>query len=57
MASAVEEIANAANEQSSSGHEIARQVETVAELSESTYHLIGNIDNLVNDLSQSVAKL
>lgn len=54
---AVEDIANAANEQTSAGHDIARKVVTVAASSEHTCQLIGNVDKLVNDLNQNVSKL
>jgi methyl-accepting chemotaxis protein len=54
---AVEDIANAAKEQSSAGYDIARKVETVAASSEHTSQLIGNVDKLANDLNQNVSKL
>lgn len=54
---AVEDIANAAKEQSSAGYDIARKVETVAESSENTNQLIGNVDKLANDLNRNVSKL
>ena len=54
---AVEDIANAAKEQASAGHDIARKVETVAESSAHTNDLIGNVDRLANDLNQNVSKL
>jgi len=54
---AVEDIANAAKEQSSAGYDIARKVETVAASSENTSQLIGNVDKLANDLNQNVSKL
>lgn len=54
---AVEDIANAAKEQTSAGYDIARKVETVAASSEHTNQLIGDVDKLVNDLNQNVSKL
>jgi methyl-accepting chemotaxis protein len=54
---AVEDIANAAKEQTSAGYDIARKVETVAASSEHTSQLIGEVDKLVNDLNQNVSKL
>ncbi len=54
---AVEDIANAAKEQSSAGQDIARKVETVAASSENTSQLIGSVDKLANDLNQNVSKL
>jgi len=54
---AVEDIANAAKEQTSSGYDIARKVETVAESSAHTNQLIGDVDRLANDLNQNVSKL
>jgi methyl-accepting chemotaxis protein len=54
---AVEDIANAAKEQTSAGYDIARKVETVAASSEHTNQLIGDVDKLVYDLNQNVSKL
>jgi methyl-accepting chemotaxis protein len=54
---AVEDIANAAKEQSSAGYDIAHKVETVADSSENTNQLIGEVDKLANDLNQNVSKL
>jgi methyl-accepting chemotaxis protein len=54
---AVDDIANAAREQTGAGYDIARQVETVAASSEHTNQLIGNVDKLVNDLNQNVSML
>ncbi|MGE5027544.1 MAG: methyl-accepting chemotaxis protein, partial [Betaproteobacteria bacterium] len=54
---AVEDIANAAKEQSSAGHDIARKVESVAASSEHTHQLAGDVDRLANDLNQNVSKL
>lgn len=54
---AVEDIANAAKEQTSAGYDIARKVDTVAESSAHTNQLIGNVDKLANDLNQNVSKL
>jgi len=54
---AVEDIANAAKEQTSAGYDIARKVETVAASSEHTNQLIGDVDKLVDDLNQNVSKL
>jgi methyl-accepting chemotaxis protein len=57
VVNAVEDIANAAKEQSSAGYDIAHKVETVADSSENTNQLIGNVDKLANDLNQNVSKL
>ncbi len=54
---AVEEIANAAKEQTLAGYDIARRVEAVAESSEHTNQLVGDVDRLAIDLNQNVAKL
>lgn len=54
---AVEDIANAAREQSTAGYDIARKVETVAESSEHTSQLIGDVDKLAVELNQNVSKL
>ena len=57
VVAAVGDIANAAQEQSTSGHEIARQVETVASNAESTLHSIEQVDHLVADLNRMMASL
>jgi len=54
---AVEDIANAAKEQSSAGYDIARKVETVAGSSEHTSRLVGDVDKLAIELNQNVTKL
>jgi methyl-accepting chemotaxis protein len=54
---AVGDIAAAAQEQSSSGHEIARQVEHVASNAETTLASIKQVDQLVADLSSMMASL
>jgi len=54
---AVDDIANAAREQTGAGYDIARKVETVAASSEHTNQLIGDVDKLVNDLNQNVSML
>jgi methyl-accepting chemotaxis protein len=54
---AVEDIANAAREQTSAGYDIARKVETVAESSEHTSQLISDVDRLAVELNQNVSKL
>ncbi len=54
---AVGDIANAAQEQSSSGHEIARQVEHVASNAETTLDSIKQVDQLVADLNNKMASL
>ncbi len=57
VVAAVGDIANAALEQSSSGHEIARQVENVASNAESTLHSIEKVDLLAADLNRKMASL
>ncbi|OGT10481.1 MAG: hypothetical protein A3F73_10120 [Gallionellales bacterium RIFCSPLOWO2_12_FULL_59_22] len=57
VVNAVEDIANAAKEQASAGHDIAHKVETVAGSSAHTNQLIGNVDKLASDLNQNVSKL
>jgi methyl-accepting chemotaxis protein len=57
VVAAVEDIANAVREQSSAGHEIARQVESVARRTEETFHSIGKVDHLAEDLNRMVLAL
>lgn len=54
---AVSDIANAVREQSEAGHEIAREVEHVASLSENTTHIIGRVDDLATGLGRDIDKL
>ncbi len=54
---AVSDIANAAQEETSAGYDIARRVETVAESSEHTSQLIGEVDKLAGDLNLNVSRL
>lgn len=57
VAGAMEDIANAAREQSTAGHEIAHQVETVAGSSETVSAQINRIDELTTGLSRTVAAI
>ncbi|MFA7293571.1 MAG: methyl-accepting chemotaxis protein [Rhodocyclaceae bacterium] len=57
VAGAMEEIANAAREQSTAGHEIAQQVETVAGSSETVSAQINRIDELTHGLNQTVTSI
>jgi methyl-accepting chemotaxis protein len=57
VVSAVGEIADAAREQSTAGHEIARQVEHVAASAESTLRSIEQVDQLAADLNRMMASL
>ncbi len=54
---AVGEIADAAREQSTAGHEIARQVEHVAASAEATLRSIEQVDQLAADLNRMMASL
>ena len=54
---AVSDISNAVCEQSAAGHEIARQVENVAELAETTTQHIGQVDQLAIGLRRDIEKL
>jgi methyl-accepting chemotaxis protein len=53
----MEEIANAAREQSTAGHEIAQQVEMVAGSSETVSVQINKIDALAHGLNRTVASI
>jgi methyl-accepting chemotaxis protein len=57
VAGAMEDIANAAREQSTAGHEIAQQVEMVAGSSETISAQIIKIDALTHGLNRSVANI
>lgn len=57
VAAAMEDIANAAREQSTSGHQIAREVEMVAASSETISTQIGRIDELARGLSRTVTSI
>jgi methyl-accepting chemotaxis protein len=57
VVAAVGDIAAAAREQSSSGHEIARQVEHVAGNAEATLRSIEQVDRLAADLNGKMASL
>lgn len=57
VVTAVGEIADAAREQSTAGHEIARQVEHVAASAESTLHSIEQVDQLAAKLNRMMASL
>jgi methyl-accepting chemotaxis protein len=54
MLASVADITSAAREQSSAGHEIARQVQAVAALSDSTCERVNKVDQLTQTLSQQV---
>ncbi len=54
---AMEDIASAAREQSSAGHEIARQVEMVAQSSEKISAEINRIDELTRGLNRTMASM
>jgi methyl-accepting chemotaxis protein len=57
VVAAVGDIADAAREQSTAGHEIARQVEHVAASAESTLRSIEQVDQLAADLNRMMASL
>jgi methyl-accepting chemotaxis protein len=57
VVTAVGDIADAAREQSSSGHEIARQVEHVAGNAEATLRSIEQVDRIAADLNGKMASL
>lgn len=57
MAVAMEDIATAAREQSTTGHEIAQQVEMVAGSSETVSLQINRIDELTHGLNRTVASI
>ena len=53
----MEDIASAAREQSSAGHEIAQQVEMVAGSSEKVSAQINRIDELTHGLNRAVTSI
>lgn len=57
VAGAMEDIANAARKQSTAGHEIALQVETVAGSSETVCAQINRIDELTHGLNRTVTSI
>jgi methyl-accepting chemotaxis protein len=57
VAGAMADIANAAREQSTAGHEIARQVEMVAGSSETISEQINRIDALAHGLNRTVTSI
>jgi len=54
---AVQDIANAAKEQSNAGHEITRQVENVARLTETTHELSNRTSSLTDQLNDRASAL